>query len=214
MDLVVEGETLTLLAERAVRWRETVLVADVHLGKSAAFRGAGLPVPPGELDADLDRLAAVCRDARRLVVLGDLVHGAVDADTEARVAAWRGRVPEVVLVAGNHDRRGVPASWRLLVVPAIEEGPFSLAHHPAERRGFVLCGHLHPVAVLAGRRDRVRLPAFWLRERMLVLPAFGSFTGGIRVRPAARERLICVTGTTLLEPGAPSGGGATPPSTS
>ena len=39
---------LTLLPERAV-WREasrTLFVADVHIGKAAAFRAAGLPRPP------------------------------------------------------------------------------------------------------------------------------------------------------------------------
>ena len=54
----------------------TLLVADLHLGKAATFRKAGIPVPEGSAQRDLARLAdLVVRHAvRRLLVLGDLFH--------------------------------------------------------------------------------------------------------------------------------------------
>jgi metallophosphoesterase superfamily enzyme len=49
-----------------------------------------------------------------------------------------------------------------------------------------LCGHLHPVALLGGGADRLRLPCFGFdrQRRQLQLPAFGDLTGG---HPCARE---------------------------
>ena len=87
----------------------TLLVADVHLGKAATFRNAGIPVPEGSAQADLARLERLVRDtaARRLIVLGDLFH-ARSGCTQAvfdEFAAARAGMPdtEVLLIAGNHD---------------------------------------------------------------------------------------------------------------
>ncbi|MDE3177705.1 MAG: DEAD/DEAH box helicase, partial [Pseudomonadota bacterium] len=69
---------LTLLPQRAV-WRaetRTLFVADVHIGKAAAFRAAGLAAPAGTTRENLARLDALI-DAlapRALVALGDLFH--------------------------------------------------------------------------------------------------------------------------------------------
>jgi metallophosphoesterase superfamily enzyme len=65
----------------------------------------------------------------------------------------------------------------------------------------VLAGHWHPCAVIAGRgRDRLRLPCFWVRDGVTVLPAFGSFTGmhAIDTDPGARVYAISDEGVTLL----------------
>ena len=57
----------------------------------------------------------------------------------------------------------------------------------------MLAGHLHP-CVGIGRRgwDYLRLPCFWLGDRVGVLPAFGAFTGMHPVRPAGQDRLFAV----------------------
>ena len=55
----------------------------------------------------------------------------------------------------------------------------------------MLCGHLHPLAALPGMRRR--WPAFWLRERLTVLPAFSAFTAGVVPMQQPGERLVaCV----------------------
>lgn len=52
-------------------------------------------------------------------------------------------------------------------------------HHPHSVAGAtVLAGHLHPTATLYGlARDSVRLPCFAWTPGLVVLPAFGAFTG-------------------------------------
>jgi len=222
LDLQHAGETLRLFAGRALLWprAETLLIADVHLGKPATFRAAGIPVPEQTTDADLRRLDALlsATRARRLVVLGDLLHsrrGRAEG-TMAKADAWRGRHAdvEILLVRGNHDRASgdPPDSWRIRCEtgPLVEE-PFVFAHEPDEageerERGLtLLCGHVHPAVKLDGRRGAsLRVPCFWLgdRGRRLVFPAFGSFTGTKIVRPAGNDRVFLIGESAILEHGA------------
>jgi metallophosphoesterase superfamily enzyme len=91
-------------------------------------------------------------------------------------------------VLGNHDRHaGTPPAdlgIALRLEPwALAPGcPLLAAHHPqGVAQHTVLAGHWHPSVVLQGpARDRLRLPCFaWLPgpQPLLVLPAFGAFTG-------------------------------------
>ena len=83
----------------------TLLVADVHLGKAATFRAAGMPVPEGSAQADLARLCGLVEQsaAARLIVLGDLFHARRGATeqvfTEFQTARARFPATEVILVA-------------------------------------------------------------------------------------------------------------------
>ncbi len=53
------GERVQLYAERALYWPagRTLFVADVHLGKTAAFRAGGVALPGGATAANLERLS-------------------------------------------------------------------------------------------------------------------------------------------------------------
>jgi len=211
---------LTLLPERAV-WREetrALFVADVHLGKAATFRAAGLPVPAGTTRENLARLDSLIEALRprRLVVLGDLFHAraAYRETTLGEVAAWRERRAglSVTLVAGNHDisAGAPPASLALELV----DEPFpldGLELRPAPRDDEsegppALAGHLHPAARPNGPgHDSLRLPCFVMRGRQLVLPAFGEFTGASVVTADAATSLCVVAGDRFvhLPAGAP-----------
>lgn len=202
----VAGEEVELLPERAVHWGTTVLVADLHWGKGETFRGMGLPVPGGELEDDLARLDTVLARtaARRLVVLGDLVHGRAFATVEDAVARWRASRPvSIVLVRGNHDRHqpSLPASWEIEAVDGpLRDGPFLYSHYPEPVAGsYTWCGHLHPTVTLSGKADRMRLPCFHLGSRVGVLPAFGTFTGGVRVKREGGDRVFAIAGGRVVE---------------
>src|SRR5204863_7878848 len=72
LELEWADELFVVLASRALWWprRATLLIADPHLGKPAAFRSGGVPVPERSTTADLDRLGAAAREFRpdRLVI--------------------------------------------------------------------------------------------------------------------------------------------------
>jgi uncharacterized protein len=185
------GETLWLLPEGAVWWpaARTVFAADLHLGKGAAFRAHGLPVPAGTSAGTLARLheLMVRYDAEQLVVLGDFWHG-LEGLTLAlldSVAAFAVRVP-TVLVLGNHDRRIHPPGLPLRAIHGtLALGPLMAGHEPPPpgAPGFTLAGHWHPAVLIGGRAgDRLRRPCFVCYPHALVLPAFGGLTGALTLR--------------------------------
>jgi uncharacterized protein len=202
-EVTVAGEQLTLHPERAVYWaaQRTLLVSDVHFGKGAVFRRAGIAVPSGDTGDDLRRLDALLAtyEAQRLVILGDLVHGAATARSAwvDDVRAWRARhgAVDITLVAGNHDRHFDVASLGIAVQPdRLAIPPFVLAHHPhAHVDGYVLAGHVHPGVVIRDGWRKHRLPAFVFDRAVGMLPAFGTLTGLHEVRSASGRQVYAAT---------------------
>ena len=184
------GGELWLCPERAAFWpgERVLLVADFHLGKAHSFRRLGVPVPGGTSEANLGRLGTLVDrlGAREVVFLGDFLHAARARSGPGigAFAAWRVQRSSLalILVRGNHDQRAgdPPAELGIDVVDEpFGRGPWALCHHASPRPGqAVVAGHLHPGATLGGAAfDRLRLPAFHARSGVLVLPAFGEFTG-------------------------------------
>jgi len=207
-DIVVAGESLTLHAQRAMYWAawRMLLVSDVHFGKGAVFRRAGIAVPSGDTDDDLARLDALIHEfaPERLLVLGDLIHGAATERSAwvARVRDWRRSHADVdvTLIAGNHDRHFDVASLGIDVVPdRLDVAPFVLSHHPhAQAAGYTLAGHVHPGVVVRDGWRRHRLPAFVFDREVGMLPAFGSLTGLHEVGAAPGREIIAVTPAGLV----------------
>jgi uncharacterized protein len=205
------GEAVELLAERALHWPggRTLFVADVHLGKGAAFRAGGVAIPRGATAGDLARLDSLIErtGARRLVVLGDFLHAAAGRVPALDAAFRRWRLAHaalsITLVRGNHDERAgdPPPSWGIAVVADPHAlPPFVLCHAPSlPRTGHALCGHVHPgVRITAGARESVRLACFVLGPRRTLLPAFGRLTGLALVAPAPGETIVAIAGRRLF----------------
>jgi uncharacterized protein len=210
--LEVAGNTLMLLPERVVFLPEfdTLLVADVHIGKATSFRQLGVPVPSGTTQETLSVLTRLIQglDVRRVIFLGDFLHSArsLAPDTRATLHRWRelhGQV-ELTLVRGNHDHRAgdPPASLDIQSVsePLALHG-LALSHHPRPMAGaFVLAGHLHPCVSVGGRaHDWHRLPCFWFSDQVGVLPAFGAFTGMQAIRAQRGERVFAAAPDRVFE---------------
>jgi len=212
INCTVAGEILELLPERVVHWpaRQSLFVADFHLGKAASFRKAGIPLPSGttadnvaRLDRALDRTGAT-----RIVFLGDFLHSK-DGRTPRTFegfGAWRASRPsiELTVVRGNHDRKAgdPPAEWNVQCVEEGESlGPFVLNHEPGPARGgYALSGHIHPaVRMHAAGEKSLRLPCFWFGPRYGVLPAFGAFTGNADVLPRRGDQVFVIAEQEVLK---------------
>lgn len=197
--LTTAGETLHLLPDGAAWWpaRRILFAADLHLGKGAAFRAQGQPIPAGHSARTLAGLRALAdrHSVQRLVVLGDFWHGRdglVPPLLDA-VAAFATGLPTTI-VLGNHDRAIHPEGLPLTTVAGpLQLGPFTAAHEPPPTGtpGFTLAGHWHPAVHLRSRAgDRLRRPCFVHYPHALVLPAFGGLTGALTldIRELARQQ--------------------------
>ena len=208
-EIIVAGESLVLLPEKALYWprRKLLVIADIHFGKAAAFRSLGVPVPRGTTTQNLlalDGLMAAW-PSEAIVFLGDFLHARA-AHAPAPVAArlaWRLGHPHLALtlVRGNHDRHaGDPAA--ALGIELVDEpftlGPFALCHHPdVASESYVLAGHVHPVFILSSRLDSLRLPCFVVGPERMILPSFGAFTGGHVIDEAADDAIYVSSGEAI-----------------
>ena len=211
LELTWHDQPVVLLGQRAV-WlprQETLLVADLHLGKESAFRAASIPVP--DVTAiDLQRLSSLIHQTkcRQLVVLGDLVHCAQGLSDEviAQTARWRENHDEldVQLILGNHDTKSgtLPESWKLDCREVGQCGPFALHHIPPESSTTPsFAGHVHPKYRLRTATDSVTLPCFVMTEQVLILPAFGTFVDGQAVKYAPARYFVISDDTVTEFPG-------------
>ena len=172
----------------------TLIVADLHLGYAWAHRGSGQMMPLSRPANTADRLRTLIRDydAQRLVVLGDVIHRAVKADgfrEELDHLATLTALCPVVIIPGNHDRK-----LEELVVGTslqiVKEGSYRLGSHlclhgdracedKPTASGWIFLGHEHPALRLGdGVATSAKVPAFWLGNRALILPAFSDWAAG------------------------------------
>lgn len=208
LTVTLAGHPMQLLGMRALYWpaRKTLMIADLHLGKADVFRRAGIGLPAGGTGEDIGRLTRLiaARPVDTLYILGDVLHGpAHRAAWYRQWQAWREQHASLRIgaLSGNHDRVLPKADLGVeLLGTHLSDGPFLLRHDPQAHPSLhVLCGHLHPLARLPGMQRR--WPAFWLRERLTVLPAFSQFTAGIAPVVLPGEQLVaCVEDEAIALP--------------
>ena len=191
------GHSFLPVAAGALYWEseDTLLVADLHLEKGAAFAARGMMLPPYDTRSTLQRLAA-CLDhfsPRRVVALGDSFHrselaGRLSADDREELAALQqGR--DWYWIPGNHDP-DLPESIGGFVCRSLMIGGITLCHQPSLSRAPEIAGHLHPVARIARRGEGIRRKCFATDGHRLVMPAFGAYAGGLNVLDEAFSSLF------------------------
>lgn len=206
-------QTLQLHPFRAIYWEEqnSLLLADLHLGKAAHFRKAGLAVPAQAGDTNWDRLISLLFDLKpaRVLFLGDLFHSDYNPAWEDLTQLIQQFQPiSFELIPGNHDILAEPMYQEagLILHPVtVTLGPFYLTHHPqAETPAglYNLAGHIHPSVRLQGAaRQSLRLPCFYFGARGGLLPAFGAFTGTADIPVQLGDRVFVIAEGQVLEVG-------------
>lgn len=213
MDVEFGGHRWKLLPGGGCDWpaRQTLLVADLHLGKATTFRRHGIPVPTGSTAATLDHAARMLEQtaARTLIILGDLIHArsslSPDVIEQFKRFIERHDHLAVQLVEGNHDRgsrrRLADLPIQLLGETETIEG-ITLQHAPTETAPPqpTLCGHLHPAVKLPPQHNLPgKLPCFWHQPTQLILPALGRFTGTATIRPGPADRVYALAPPHVLD---------------
>jgi hypothetical protein len=179
-------------SRRAVYFREHNLlaVADLHLGYAWSHRAQGQLMPVASKDNVLDRLAALIADynPQRVVLLGDIVHRALPVpalldELRALLGLADGKC-ELVLLAGNHDRKLQQLLKQLGAVDVLREefaadqNVFLHGDRPATQPATrYIIGHEHPAISLGdGVTTSRKFPCFLIAQNVLTLPSFSSWS--------------------------------------
>lgn len=187
------GTDLHFLGTGALYWpaRELLCVSDLHLGRSERFaRRAGALLPPYETRDTLTRLEAAIEmtEPQIVVCLGDSFddHAAQSGlDEEAQL--WLTRLMagrRWVWIEGNHDPGPVDLGGTHMA--ELPEPPLTFRHIARVGAAGEISGHYHPKARVAGRTR----PCLVHDSDRVILPAFGTYTGGLRTDDAAIRDLM------------------------
>ena len=181
------GETFAASTEGAVHWpaQQALLVADLHLEKASWFARLGQFLPPYDSVATLTALTAVVEatGVRRLYCLGDSFHDRFGCDrlpdqARAMLRAMTDRL-EWTWILGNHDPGFADHCGGVLAEEATVAG--IILRHEADRADPrpEISGHYHPKYRVNVRGRHVSRRCFVASSGKLILPAFGSLTGGL-----------------------------------
>jgi DNA ligase-associated metallophosphoesterase len=195
------GHDLAALPGGALFWpaRRALIVADLHFEKASWFARGGQLLPPYDSIAtltDLTALAAVCAPTE-IWCLGDSFHDSagcerLPARAQAMLRALTGAL-DWVWITGNHDAGLVDhCGGRILDEADVDGLIFRHEAKPLEQRP-ELSGHFHPKLRVSVRGRRVARRCFVATATKLILPAFGSLTGGL---DASHPEILRVTGKT------------------
>ncbi|HEX8300791.1 ligase-associated DNA damage response endonuclease PdeM [Sphingomonas sp.] len=181
------GHDFRALAEGALYWpaRRALLVADLHFEKASWFALRGQMLPPYDSIATLSEVTALVdrTDARELWCLGDSFHDSAGCErlperARAMLTGLTARL-DWHWITGNHDSLLVDHCGGRIEEEAVVDG--LVLRHEADPRDArpELSGHFHPKLRLRLRGRQVARRCFVATETKLILPAFGSLTGGL-----------------------------------
>jgi DNA ligase-associated metallophosphoesterase len=181
------GETFFASPEGALHWpaENALLVADLHLEKASWYARLGQLLPPYDSHATLTALARLVEESkvRRLYCLGDSFHDQfgcdrLPADARAALLDLTGRL-EWTWILGNHDPGFADHCGGRLVEEAEVRG--ILLRHEAVRGDSrpEISGHFHPKYRVSLKGRHVSRRCIVASDSKLILPAFGTLTGGL-----------------------------------
>ena len=211
MTITIRNEELILAKERAIFLPKAKLLAisDLHLGKAAHFRKAGLQVPSTLAQGDLNRLSDLLEtyQPESLLINGDMFHHDLNTDIDD-FALWKEQYPSLkfVLVKGNHDKLDEKQYQKLGIEihePSYCTSNFCFIHDAvkcAEKNLYPISGHIHPgVSVYGKAKQYLKFPCFYFGNDYAVMPAFSAFTGLSLIKPKANEQIYAITPTKVVK---------------
>ena len=181
-------QKIWLSPERCMFWenQQTLILSDMHIGKTAHFRKAGIAVPQQVFQEDLHRLFQQIHffSPQRIIVTGDLFHSEANLEHDW-FSNWRRELDGIdfILVKGNHEilRNDVYRNLGIEIVDKeLEIAPFFFSHDLVEEKldGFSFVGHTHPGIHIQGKgKQSFVFPCFYFTSDFCILPAFSKFTG-------------------------------------
>jgi DNA ligase-associated metallophosphoesterase len=188
------GHELVLDGSGVLYWPdEQLLVAsDLHFEKGSFLAQHGSIIPPYDTLDTLERLEQIINryQPKRLVLLGDSFHDRhawerLDATLRLRLEQMVNTVEQVFWIEGNHDI-GLDVGYRLTSQLHVRDMLFTHDHVPDAMHQVI--GHYHPRTLVKLGSHKVGARCFVVTNTCIIMPAFGSYTGGLDImHPAIRE---------------------------
>ena len=198
----IAGHKMLLDASGVLFWpaQDLLVFSDIHFEKASFLSQFAHPLPRFDTADSIVRMAKVIEIyAPKIVIcLGDSFHDGnafrrMELEKIEQLNTLVTSMQKWVWVLGNHDP-DIPNSivGERKIDFTVEALIFS--HEPVVARNgeshFQVIGHYHPKVSTVLSRHKVTGCCFVCSDDVLILPAFGTFTGGLNVQSDAISALI------------------------
>ncbi len=198
---------------------DSLVIADLHIGKEEELRQAGFTLP-SQAKKMGDEVLTLLEEVQpaRVVILGDLKHqfprssGLERREVPRFFDRLEGRAKEAHLVLGNHDggiANFLPRWVTLHDAQGVRLGDVGLTHGhawPSEdvmEAPTLIIGHNHPTIMFRDGLGFRNIQRCWIRagfsgtldryprlpEELVIVPAFNEFSGGTTMNETGSRRL-------------------------
>lgn len=178
----------------AMKVRNALIIADIHLGitKDARDRGINLP---SQVDSFAKRINVLKKKTRtkKLILLGDVKHGIITTWQEKKEIPEffeQIRYKDIILVKGNHDgliEKIVPEKVR--VVKSYSYGIFVFTHghrNIETKKKWIVIGHNQPHVMFRDCVGALYTEPVWVKgplkgkmngKKIVMMPGFNELSG-------------------------------------
>lgn len=199
------GARLRVLSSGALHWPDqaALIVSDLHLGKAERTARRGGPIlPPYEVVETLDRLLEdIAKTAPSTVIcLGDsfddlaAARATKTAVTDRLAPSLAGR--RWIWIEGNHDPGPVDIGGEHHAEFTL--APLTFRHIAQPTSPGEISGHFHPKARIRLRGRTVTRRCLLIDDTRLILPAYGTYTGGLFSHDPALAGLMAANAQAIL----------------
>lgn len=192
--IIFDGRKVAFLPQS-----QALLIADMHFEKGSYLREFGRSALPAyDTRETIERLAAIVEDyqPKKIIALGDSFHDPranerLDPQSANALNGLSQGGAEWIWILGNHDP-DIPEAVFGVREDHVDIDGFLLTHHPhrVDANRVNICGHYHPKAKVKSRNGSVSAPCFAVSDHCIIMPSFGTFTGGLFVSHADFQKAL------------------------
>ena len=166
----------------------TIILSDLHLGKSMFWARHGKFLPPYDNLETLSKLKKVLRKFQisKIIFLGDVFHDDSGYESlEPETIQILNEILcnyEIIFIAGNHDLNiSIP---KIKILKNYTKDSIIFSHYPStnvsEKKAQIF-GHFHPKISVKISGRVISKKCFVIDKKKILLPSFGNYTGGLDI---------------------------------
>jgi DNA ligase-associated metallophosphoesterase len=201
VNVIFANHELLLFSSGCCYWpdKKTLIVADLHLEKGSYFAARGNPLPTTDTRDTLKRLEALIIRLQpdTVICLGDNIH---DGDAFKRMDSADLVILESLCesvanwhwIIGNHDNiqlQNHPLQTMQFDAELLIADIWFTHESSVEHRSNII-GHYHPKISLHRQGVKINGKCFVVTEKTIIMPSFGSYTGGLDIHHEAYQGVL------------------------
>ena len=195
MNIIFNNNKFVLNPDGSMFWPQEscLIVGDLHLEKSTSYIDQGNFLPPYDTLDTLTKLSHTIKKKRikKVIFLGDVFH---DSNGYERLKLPEKSLFDKILnentiwISGNHDANFKPKHVNSFTLYKLNKLTFS--HISCSKNSMEISAHYHPKVTFKYLGTKISKPCFLIDKYKIILPAYGSYTGGLNISSNAFKNIF------------------------